>query len=60
MVIRSLEILKDVKALKHSALFDRAYYASKYGVPENLAAAHFAKKENWENSPSPEIGRAHV
>lgn len=53
MVIRSLEILKDVKALKHSALFDRAYYASKYGVPENLAAAHFAKKENWENSPSP-------
>lgn len=44
--------LQDVKILERSNLFDRSYYSQKYKVPQFLAAAHFAKKEHRENSPS--------
>lgn len=57
--MKSQEYRNDIQTLKQSALFDRAYYASKYGVSENQAAYHFAKNENRENSPSPVFSSQH-
>lgn len=58
-VAKTTEKQKNIKALEASMLFDRAFYAFQYGVPESEAAAHFAKKENRENSPSAVFSSKH-